>query len=182
MERKAMKKVHLPRWPVVLATLLAPAALQAQAATVVCKDGSNGPNASACASHGGVDSVSTTAAQKARGAAGVETGQVDTTARDTGQAGMQTDTALKAKPGLQTGPRRGDSANVGPSDTSMTPSATDTTMAPNAAADTALRAKPGVQTGKPAHPKKSKRHHKRAAADSMQMQADTTMTRPDSTH
>jgi len=128
-----MSKMHLPAWPLVLAALLTPAALQAQAGTVVCKDGSNGSNASACASHGGVDSVSTTAAQKARGAApGVETGQVDTAAKDTGQAGVKADTTLKAKPGLQTG--------------------------------------------------KAKRHHKRAPADSMHMQADTTMTRPDSTH
>jgi hypothetical protein len=37
--------------------------------TVVCKDGSNAPNqgAIACRTHGGVDSVATRAAMKARG-------------------------------------------------------------------------------------------------------------------
>jgi hypothetical protein len=107
-----------------VAALLVPAALQAQAGTVVCKDGSNGSNASACAQHGGVDSITTSAAQKARGAApGVETGQADTAAK--------TDTTLKAKPGTQTG--------------------------------------------------KAKRKHHKRGADSMQTQADTAMTRPDST-
>jgi hypothetical protein len=81
-----------------VAALLAPAALQAQGGGVVCKDGSNGSTAAACASHGGMDSVSTAAAQKARG--GVETGQIDTTKG----AGMAKDTTLKAKPGVQTGP------------------------------------------------------------------------------
>ena len=99
-----MNRIHIPPWSLVVAALLAPAALQAQAATVACKDGSNGSNAAACAQHGGVDSVSTTATQKARGQArNVETGQVDTAAKDTGQTGMKADTALKAKPGLQTG-------------------------------------------------------------------------------
>jgi hypothetical protein len=100
-----MSRMQIPPWAVVAAALLAPAALQAQAGTVVCKDGSNGSSASACAQHGGVDSVSTRAAQRARGAAGgVETGRVDTAAaKDTGMAGMKADTTLKAKPGLQTG-------------------------------------------------------------------------------
>ena len=104
-----MSRMQIPPWAVVAAALLAPAALQAQAGTVVCKDGSNGSNASACAQHGGVDSVSTRAAQNARGGAGgVETGRVDTAAaKDTGMAGMKMDTTMKAKPGLQTGkPKR----------------------------------------------------------------------------
>jgi hypothetical protein len=134
---KTMRRMHIPPWPLVVAALLVPAALQAQAGTVVCRDGSNGSNPSACAQHGGVDSITTSAAQRARGAApGVETGRADTAAKDTGQtggqAGVKTDTALKAKPGLQTG--------------------------------------------------KTKRHHKRATADSLKTQADTAMTRPDSTH
>jgi hypothetical protein len=99
-----MSRMLIPPWSLAVAALLVPAALQAQAPTVVCKDGSNGSNASACAQHGGVDSISTSAAQRARGAApGVETGKVDTTAKDTGQAGMKADTTLKAKPGTQTG-------------------------------------------------------------------------------
>ena len=105
-----MRRMQIPPWAVLAAALLAPAALQAQAGTVVCKDGSNGSSASACAQHGGVDSISTRAAQQARGGAGgVETGRVDTAAaKDTGMAGMKMDTTkmdttLKAKPGLQTG-------------------------------------------------------------------------------
>jgi hypothetical protein len=98
-----MKPIAIPKWPLIVAALLVPAALQAQAGQVVCKDGSNGSNVAACASHGGVDSVSTAAAKKARG--GVETGQLDT-AR--GAKGMGPDTTLKAKPGVQTGPAAGD--------------------------------------------------------------------------
>jgi hypothetical protein len=101
--------MQIPPWAIVAAALLAPAALQAQAGTVVCKDGSNGSSASACAQHGGVDSITTRAAQQARGAGGgVETGRVDTAAaKDTGMAGMKMDTTMKAKPGLQTGkPKR----------------------------------------------------------------------------
>jgi hypothetical protein len=101
-----MSRMQILPWAVVAAALLAPAALQAQAGTVVCKDGSNGSSASACAQHGGVDSITTRAAQNARG--GVETGRVDTAAaKDTGMAGMKMDTTMKAKPGLQTGkPKR----------------------------------------------------------------------------
>jgi len=108
-----MGKRHLPAWPLVVAALLAPAALAAQAGTLVCKDGSNGSSPAACASHGGVDSVATRAATNARG--GVETGRVDTSR--TGAAGV-TDTTLKAKPGVQTGPTAADTG-MG-SDTSMT--------------------------------------------------------------
>jgi hypothetical protein len=103
-----MSRMQIPPWAVLAAALLAPAALQAQAGGVVCKDGSNGSNASACAQHGGVDSIMTRAAQQARPAQGVETGRVDTAAaKDTGMAGMKMDTTMKAKPGLQTGkPKR----------------------------------------------------------------------------
>jgi len=95
-----MNRITIPQWPLVVAALLAPAALHAQGGALVCKDGSSGSNAAACASHGGVDSVATTAARKARG--GVETGQLDTSAA--GRAGKEKDTTLKAKPGVQTGP------------------------------------------------------------------------------
>lgn len=101
-----MTRMHIPPWAVVAAALLAPAALHAQGGAIVCKDGSSGSTASACAQHGGIDSVSTRAAQRARPSQGVETGQADSTlgaAKDTGMAGMKADTTLKAKPGLQTG-------------------------------------------------------------------------------
>jgi hypothetical protein len=108
-----MTRMHIPPWAVVAAALLTPAALQAQAGTVVCRDGSNASNASACAQHGGVDSIMTRTAQQGRPSQGVETGRVDSAAAkdtgmagmksDTGMAGMKADTALKAKPGLQTG-------------------------------------------------------------------------------
>jgi hypothetical protein len=102
-----MKQIAIPKWPLVVAALLAPAGLQAQAGEVVCKDGSNGSSVAACASHGGVDSVSTAAARKARG--GVETGQIDTARAG---KGMGPDTALKAKPGVQTGPAAGDTGGM----------------------------------------------------------------------
>jgi hypothetical protein len=61
----------------------------ARADTVACKDGSNAAKGAsakkACASHGGVDWAATKAAMKARG------------------ANAPSDTALKAKPGTQTG-------------------------------------------------------------------------------
>jgi hypothetical protein len=103
-----MRRIEVPKWPLVVAALLAPTALQAQAGTLVCKDGSNGSTAAACASHGGVDSVSTAAARKARG--GVETGQIDTSR---GAKGVGPDTALKAKPGVQTGPSADTSGMAG---------------------------------------------------------------------
>lgn len=61
--------------------------------TVACKDGSNAPRSGEpCLRHGGIDWVATEAAAKARGET-VPTG-------DSASA----DTALKAKPGVQTGP------------------------------------------------------------------------------
>jgi hypothetical protein len=101
-----MTRMHIPPWAVVAAALLAPAALHAQGGAVVCRDGSSASAASACAQHGGIDSIMTRTAQQARPSQGVETGQVDSAvgaAKDTGMAGMKADTALKAKPGLQTG-------------------------------------------------------------------------------
>jgi len=109
-----MTRMHIPPWAVVAAALLAPAALHAQGGAVVCRDGSSASNASACAQHGGVDSIMTRTAQQNRPSQGMETGRVDTAAAaDTGMAGMKadtgkggmhkTDTTLKAKPGLQTG-------------------------------------------------------------------------------
>jgi hypothetical protein len=91
---------------------------------------------------------------------GTETGAVttDTSATgvrtDTGQAGLSTDTALKAKPGVQTGPAKGDTGTAGATDTMTQPSGEvrkegakgyHHTGAPS---DTALHAKPGTQTGK----------------------------------
>jgi len=145
-----MKPIAIPKWPLIVAALLVPAALQAQAGQVVCKDGSNGSSVTACASHGGVDSVSTAAAKKARGQSGVETGQVDT-AR--GGRGMGTDTALKAKPGVQTGPAVTDTGTMN-RDTSM--------------------------HGTPKHSTKSKKYHK--ASDTTHTRSDSATTKRDSTH
>jgi len=80
--------------------------------TVVCKDGSNAGRAQGCSAHGGIDWASTKAALKARG---IEVKADSSTAlSDTTQANKQgggnyqyhgppSDTALKAKPGTQTG-------------------------------------------------------------------------------
>ncbi|HKU62699.1 MAG TPA: hypothetical protein VJQ44_15875 [Gemmatimonadales bacterium] len=65
-----------------------------QANTVVCKDGSTSPRTGqVCLNHGGIDWTSTNAALKARGQAPIQPG-------DSASA----DTALRAKPGVQTGP------------------------------------------------------------------------------
>ena len=70
--------------------------------TVVCKDGSNAANKTkACGKHGGIDSTATTAALKARGKT----------------TGAPSDTTLKAKPGVQTGPT--DTGAAKKADTSM---------------------------------------------------------------
>jgi hypothetical protein len=212
-----MSRIHLPRWSLVVA-LLTPTALAAQAATVVCKDGSSASSGGACAVHGGVDSIATAAAWKARGqGAPVETGRVDTTMSpasqagmepDTGRAGMakdtgsasrsgaagyqpRSDTALKAKPGLQTGRARGDTGGIGTYDTTTAPTGRvhkkgakgyHYTGAPS---DTALHARPGTQTGKTAADtgkvKARKHRHHRPATDSTRIRADTARTQPDST-
>ncbi len=111
------------------------------------------------------------AQQQEPGDTGTETGAVTTTdtagqpsattdtsatgvRTDTGQAGLSTDTALKAKPGVQTGPAKGDTGTAGATDTMTQPSGEvrkegakgyHHTGAPS---DTALHAKPGTQTGK----------------------------------
>jgi hypothetical protein len=104
----------------------------AAADTVACKDGSNAVKGKqACAEHGGVDWAATRAAMKARGkmmhhhqAADSAAARTDTSAgtgADTGQVnktgaagykynGASSDTALKAKPGTQTGPDTGAAA------------------------------------------------------------------------
>jgi hypothetical protein len=120
-------------------------------------------------------------------------------ATDTGRAGMAkdtgtmsrpgatgyqppgSDTALKAQPGLQTGPARSDTGGTGTPDTTT---ATQT----GAASDTALHARP--QTGKTSADtgkvKVRKHRHHRAPADSARLRssrirADSAGTRPDST-
>jgi len=173
-----MNRMHLPKWSLAVALLLTPAALEAQSPTVVCKDGSSASSGGACADHGGLDSVASAAAWKARGQAPpVETGQVDTTVnppsrtemtKDTGRAGMakdtgtlsrpaaagyqaQSDTALNAKPGLPADRARGD---TGTSDTTTAPAGAiqkkDATGYHHAGApsDSALHARPGTRTGK----------------------------------
>jgi hypothetical protein len=77
--------------------------------TVVCKDGSSAPRTGdVCLKHGGIDWAATNAALKARGQAPINPG-------DSASA----DTALRAKPGLQTGPT--DSSTMGQmKDTSST--------------------------------------------------------------
>jgi hypothetical protein len=70
-----MSRMHAPLWALVVAALLVPVALHAQA---------------------GSDSGSTAAAQKAGGAApAVETGHIGAAAKDTGQTGAKQD--LKSK-------------------------------------------------------------------------------------
>jgi hypothetical protein len=74
--------------------------------TVVCKDGSNAPRSGEpCLRHGGIDWTATEAALKARG---------ETTPRMGDSASA--DTALRAKPGVQTGPT--DSSAAGQADSS----------------------------------------------------------------
>jgi hypothetical protein len=92
--------------------------MKATVDSVVCKDGSRvaTPGKANCKEHGGVDKAATKAAYKARGYQTKPTGGADTSKADKkeGAGGYQyqgpsTDTALKAKPGVQTGPS-GDSA------------------------------------------------------------------------
>ena len=72
-----MSRMPLVPWSLVVAALLVPAALHAQAETY---------------------SISSTSAHHAHNAGpGVETGHVDTAAQDTGQAGMKADTTVKPK-------------------------------------------------------------------------------------
>jgi hypothetical protein len=72
-----------------------------QADQVVCKDGSTSPRTGeVCLNHGGIDWAATNASLKARGQAPIQPG-------DSASA----DTALRAKPGVQTGPT--DSSTMG---------------------------------------------------------------------
>jgi len=72
-----------------------------QADMVVCKDGSTSPRTGeVCLKHGGIDWTATNASLKARGQAPLQPG-------DSASA----DTALRAKPGVQTGPT--DSSTMG---------------------------------------------------------------------
>ena len=67
--------------------------------TVVCKDGSNAQRTGeVCLKHGGIDWTATEAALKARGQS--TSGLRDSASTDSASA----DTALRAKPGVQTGP------------------------------------------------------------------------------
>jgi hypothetical protein len=101
-------------------------------------------------------------------------------ATDTGKAGIGADTALKAKPGLQTGRARGDTGTAGTTDTMTMPSKTirkkgakgyHHTGAPS---DTALHARPGTQTGKTsADSGKMKHGHHGAMADSASARPDS---------
>jgi hypothetical protein len=78
--------------------------------TVVCKDGSTSPRTGeVCLKHGGIDWTATNAALKARGQSPIQPGD-----------SAKSDTALRAKPGVQTGPtdssamgRMGDSSGMG---------------------------------------------------------------------
>ena len=77
------------------------AGMTSQADTVVCKDGSTSPRTGeVCLKHGGIDWTATNAALKARGQQTIQPG-------DSASA----DTALRAKPGVQTGPT--DSSTMG---------------------------------------------------------------------
>jgi len=96
-----MSRTDLPRWSLTLALLVVPASLQAQASTldsaaasaarktkqpeVICRDGTSA-SAQDCASHGGVDAVTTNASRTGRADhTPVETGQVDTAPKPSGQ-------------------------------------------------------------------------------------------------
>jgi len=112
--------------------------MKATVDSVVCKDGSRAakPGKTNCAEHGGVDKAATKAAWSARGVE-VKPSDNNKAAADTSKPsgadtsksgkegaggyrynGPSTDTALKAKPGVQTGPSAGDSGHAGMSDTS----------------------------------------------------------------
>jgi len=106
-----MSRMDLPRWSLALALLLVPAALHAQDTTkhggkdsaatipalkppaaaktvVICRDGTSGADSQSCASHGGVDEVTTNASR---------TGRVDPHGVETGQAGMGGDSGIRIK-------------------------------------------------------------------------------------
>jgi hypothetical protein len=94
-------------------------AAAAGADTVVCRDGSNAAKTKkACKRHGGIDSVATEAAMKARSGGAGQSAESTAAPTDTTQVnksgaagyhytGQPSDTALKAEPGTQTGPDTG---------------------------------------------------------------------------
>ena len=105
--------------------------------------------------------------------------------------GPATDTALKARPGVQTGQRRDSSRPMATSDTLTAPTRSVSKQGAQAyryngaPSDTALHARPGTQTG-PAttHSGKALRPHRkphRAAPDSTRSGADSARGRTDST-
>jgi len=109
-----MSRTDLPRWSLTLALLVVPASLQAQASTldsaaasaaktkqpeVICRDGTSA-SAQDCASHGGVDAVTTNASRTGRADhTPVETGEVDTTAKPSGQPAPPPPSAGASNPG-----------------------------------------------------------------------------------
>jgi hypothetical protein len=122
--------------------------MRAGADSVVCKDGSRAarPGRVNCKQHGGLDWAATKAAWKSRGYhgqsnqnqaapsdtsrsnAGADTGQVNKKgAGGYRYNGPASDTALKAKPGVQTGPK--DSARAGASDSGAAGMSADTSRA-----------------------------------------------------
>jgi hypothetical protein len=87
--------------------------------------------------------------------------------KDSTKSNVSTDTALKAKPGLQTGQAASDTGGAGVTDTSTKAHKHHKKGAKNynyngAPSDSALHAKPGTQTGKSG--------------------ADSATARPDSSH
>lgn len=134
-----MTRADLSRWSLTVALLVTPAALQAQAPTsdsakasstkkakdsgasaeVVCRDGTAGAGAQGCASHGGVDAVTTNAGRTGRVEHHpTETGQTDPTMGPSSQTGMPADTGIRIKtdtsqpPGWGTPPDRSDSTRA----------------------------------------------------------------------
>ena len=95
--------------------------IKATVDSVVCKDGSRAakPGETNCAEHGGVDKAATKAAWSARDTSKPSGAESSKTVKEDGYQynGPSTDTASKAKPGVQTGPSSADSAHAGMSDT-----------------------------------------------------------------
>jgi hypothetical protein len=119
-----MSRSDLVRWSFALALLVAPTALRAQAPVpdaakanaakadaakanaarkarekaeaVICRDGTSGPNAQACAGHGGVDPVTTSASKTGRVDHGAE-GAGGADGRPAGREGQPEDT-IRIKP------------------------------------------------------------------------------------
>lgn len=132
-----MSRTNIRRWCLALGLLAVPAVLHAQASDsaarktkqreVICRDGTTGIGAQGCASHGGVDAVTTNASQTGRASHDpVETGQVDTTPKPSGQAGPPPSTGASNAGTGYTG-----TANQGTSSTGPSSPATSSTGASN---------------------------------------------------